>query len=357
MHRVQFRPISPLRRSYVRLTWCLVACLAPPATAKPEAEVGDDVTKLPAFNVTGERLEDFGFRVSPDFDVQRSTKYKRVYTPVVDVVLPNTAASKAGLRPGDRILTADGESTAAGSMSPSRWRDLQGNKWRAVSAGHSAVDWTLQVETAGTWEMRTVKLQLPTPPPHWGSTVWRAPAGRVPVTLDETGPLTERAQDILNHGIWMILRASYVRGFDLPTDARHPHFLAYQWTLWSGEVGHRMYVSRQRGRTDIILEAIFRESGPGFSFTKPAVKSEQNLTSATTQHAIDSVAYLTSPSARLEKAWRLPPSNQQHEVPADAAQAGFQVEVEFWTTRVGKVSPLWPLGVIEPAAQKKPGTK
>jgi hypothetical protein len=58
-----------------------------------------EVVRLSPFKVSGDRLEDFGFRVSPGFDVERSTKSRRVYTPVVDVVLPNTAGAKAGVRP------------------------------------------------------------------------------------------------------------------------------------------------------------------------------------------------------------------------------------------------------------------
>ena len=346
-------PVLVTKAHLARQLWLAVAGLvlgspwyataAEPTAAEPEA--GDPV-QLPAFEVKGERLEDFGFRVSPDFDVMRSKGARRVYTPVVDVVLPNTAASKAGVRPGDRIVTAEGEETESWSFSLSKWRGIQKRKWAEVEAGKSGVSWTLQVETAGTWAMRTLTLQLPTPAPHWGSTLWRVPEDRSPVAVPEPGPLAERAQQVINNGIWMLLRGSYVRGFRLPTDATHPHFLCYQWTLWSGSTGHRIYVSRQRGRTDIILEVIYAENRSFFSRLAPAIVPERNLASATTVFASDSRTYLTSPSGVLEMAWRLPRSNRQEEIPPGLARAGFEAEVDFWLTKVGKVSPLWPLGVI-----------
>jgi hypothetical protein len=337
---------------FLSVLWCTGA-----AESKAVApDVPGDSVQLPAYSVKGEMLEDFGFRVSPDFDAVRSKGLGRIYTPVVDMVLPNTAASKAGVRPGDRIVTADGEETASGSSALRKWRGIQKKKWAEVEEGKGGVLWTLQVEVAGTWEMRTVTLRLPTPAPHWGSTVWRAPEGRTPVLVPEPGPFAERAQQVLNNGIWMILRTSYVNGFKLPVDAAHPNFLCYQWTLWSGSTGHRIYVSQQRGRTDIILEAITKDNSSSFfSGITPAATPDQTLSSATTALATDSRTYLTSPSGVLEKAWRLPRSNQQEEIPLGLASVGFQAEVDFWLTKVGKASPLWPLGVIDnsPAVSSK----
>ncbi len=326
---------------------CCVAAAESKAAA-PDATA--DVTQLSAFKVTGEQLEDFGFRVSPSFDGERSNASRKIYSPVVDVVLPNTAASKAGVRPGDRILTADSLPTASGASSLNHWRDLQKKKWTEVASGKSGVTWTLQVETAGTLEKRMLTLQLPTPAPHWGSMVWRVPEDRIPVVVPEPGPLAERAQQVLNNGIWMLLRGSYVKGFRLPIDAAHPSFLCHQWTLWSGSIGHRIYVSRQRGRTDIIFEVIDKENTPFFASLAPVTVPERNLASATTVFAIDSRSYLTSPSGELEIAWRLPRNNQQQEIPLEAARAGFEAEMDFWLKKVGKVSPRWPLGVLESGA-------
>lgn len=333
-------------------SWCKAAA----ASKTVAADVAGGPVLLPAYTVKGAMLEDFGFRVSPDFDMVRSKGGGRVYAPVVDLVLPNTAASKAGIRPGDRIVTADGEETWSGSSSLRKWRDLQKKKWAEVEAGTGGVIWSLQVEAAGTWEKRPVTLRLPTTAPRWGSTVWRVPEDRVPAVVSESGPLAERAQQVLHNGIWMILRASYVKGFKLPVDAAHPNFLCYQWTLWSGSTGHRMYVSQQRGRTDIFLEAITKDNSSSlFSGITPAATPDQTLSSATTALAIDSRTYLTSPSGVLEMAWRLPRSNRQEEIPRGLASAGFQAEVDFWLTKVGKGSSLWPLGVIDspPTASSK----
>lgn len=270
------------------------------------------------------------------------------------MVLPNTAASKAGIRPGDRILTADGVDVSTGSMSRGPWRRIQKKKWNEVIEANGSVTWTLQVETAGTNEIRTLVLRLPTPAPRWGSTVWRVPEDRIPIVVPEPGPLARRAEEILNNGIWVILRRSYLKGFSLPTDATHPNFLCYQWTVWSGSIAHRMYVSRQRDRTDIIFEVISHVDAPFFSNFSPAVTPEESLSSATTVLATDSRTYLTSPSGVLEAAWRLPRSNKQEAIPLGLASEGFQAEVDFWLTKVGKVSSLWPLGVIDGAS---PATK
>lgn len=118
-----------------------------------EAEADDvmgDVTLLPALNASAGRIEDFGFRVSPGYEPARSSFFNRVYTPVVDVVLPNTAASRAGLEPGDRIVSSDGAPTASGSFSLKKWRRIQESKWAAVARGDSDVTWTLLVESATT---------------------------------------------------------------------------------------------------------------------------------------------------------------------------------------------------------------
>lgn len=129
---------------------------------------------------------------------------------------------------------------------------------------------------------------------------------RVPVVMTEPGPLAVRAEEILNHGIWMILRETYQKGFQLPTDAANPGFLCYQWTLWDAAGGHRMLVSRQRGRTDIILEAISRSNNRGLTGGgTPSRSPDETLAAATTTLATSAVAYLTSPSGRLEMALKL----------------------------------------------------
>ena len=324
------------------------------AEAAAETEPPDDngdVTKLAAFSVNGDRLEDFGFRVSPAYDAARSSKLWLRVTPVVDVLLPNTAATKAGMRPGDRIVTSDGASTASAFFSTSKWRGIQEKKWAEVAAGKQNVTWTLEVESMDTGALRTLKLVIPTPSPHWGASVWQAPEDRQPAKVAEPGPLAERARLVLDNGIWTLLRESYVRGFDLRADPKQTTLLYYQWTQWDGAKGHRIYVSQHRGRTDIILEAITREfSRTQGSAVAPSGAPTKSLASATTVFASASQAYLTSPSGALEKAWLLP---NRREIPFGEAREGFEAEMEFWLTRVGKVSQRWPLGLLveKPSAE------
>ncbi len=315
------------------------------ASAAGTPEVATKTVELPVLKVVGDPLEDFGFRVSPVFDPGHSSGLLKVYTPVVDLVLPNTAASKAGIQPGDRIILADGQPTDSRSSSLRAWQRLQKKKWAEIATNKTSITWQLLVEPV--WQpgsSRLVQLKLPTPAPHWGATTWQAPTDRVPVVVPEPGPLAERAGEILNNGIWMILRETYQKGFRLPADAANPIFLCDQWTLWDAAGGHRMLVSRQRGRTDIIFEFITRSNnGARTSGNTPSRSPDDTLAAATTTLATRAVAYLTSPSGRLEMAMKLVPAE---ELPLGEASAGFQAEVEFWLHKVGKTSPLWPLGVI-----------
>ncbi|ATC65275.1 hypothetical protein CMV30_15695 [Nibricoccus aquaticus] len=319
------------------------------APASPEAataadDIMGDVTLLPALNASAGRIEDFGFRVSPAYEPARSTFFNRVYTPVVDVVLPNTAASRAGLEPGDRIVSSDGAPTASGSFSLKKWRRIQETKWAAVARGENDVTWTLVVESATTQKRRTLHLRIPTPPPRWGDTVWRAPDRR-PALIPEPGPLADRARLILDHGIHVLLRRSYLNGLQLPVDANQPYFLCHQWTLWSDSVGHRIYVSQQRGRTDIILEAISAEASADLSANAATATPGRPISSPTTIFARESRVYLTSPSGALERAWALPRGRPQQEIPHDLARPEFQRELDFWLNQTTTSSPRWPLTV------------
>jgi hypothetical protein len=316
-------------------------------SAAPEADADDvmgDVTLLPALNASAGRIEDFGFRVSPGYEPARSSFFNRVYTPVVDVVLPNTAASRAGLEPGDRIVSSDGASTASGSFSLKKWRRIQESKWAAVARGDSDVTWTLVVESATTQKRRTLHLRVPTPPPRWGDAVWRTP-NRPPVSVPEPGPLADRARLILDNGIHVLLRRSYLNGLQLPVDSTQPYFLCHQWTLWSGSAGHRFYVSQQRGRTDIILEAISAEASAELSANAATATPGRPISSPTTIFARESRVYLTSPSGALERAWALPRGRAQQEIPLDLARAEFQREMDFWLNKTTTASPRWPLTV------------
>jgi len=335
-------PSPSLTRLIARLTFCLIASLAGNASEGPAPE---PVVTLSPVKVLGESMEEFGFRVSPDFNYEASTKDRKIYVPVIDLVLPNSAASKAGLRPGDRILRSDRVFVGDGSPKLSSWRRIQKDKWKQILGGREQISWTLTLESAGSRTHRELTLSLPTPPPRWGRGQWKTPPEREAFTIAEAGMLSPRAKDILKCGAWTLLRGSYVKAFELPYNDEHPVFLGYQWTVWHKGIGHRMFVSTQRGRTDIILEVIFKASGSSVLFDAPKSQPDTSLLSATNVLAIDSVAYHTNPQAELLKAWRLPPDNRQKELPVEAARANFNAEVEFWRERIVNTTGPWPLGL------------
>lgn len=321
----------------------LVGAPVQPANAKAASiAIDEPVLELPAFKVRGNPVEDFGFRVSPAFDVERSQGRKAVYTPVVDLVLPNTAASKAGIQPGDRIVLADGAATGVGSFSLRGWSRLQRAKWEQMRTTPSGVEWQLVLEEPVAGKLREVKLQLPTPSPRWGAAVWRAPADRVAARIAEAGPLAERTQQVLDHGIAMLLRQTYVDGFGFAKTAAQPEVLGYQWTLWDERGGHRMFVTTHRGRTEVILEFIAQANQRLKTDGSPAQSPDPTLASERTVLGGRAWAYLTNPTGELQAAWRL---GEKQLLEVAAAKPGFAAEVEFWLERVGRVSERWPLEV------------
>lgn len=302
----------------------------------------EPVLELPVMKVRGNPVEDFGFRVSPAFDVARSQGRKAVYTPVVDLVLPNTAASKAGIRPGDRIVLADGAATGMGSFSLRVWSRLQRAKWEQMRETPSGVEWLLVLEEPVAGKLREVKLQLPTPSPRWGAAVWRAPADRATARIAETGPLAERTQEVLDHGIAMLLRQTYVDGFGFVKTAAQPEVLGYQWTLWDERGGHRIFVTTHRGRTEVILEYIAQANQRLKTDGSPAQTPDPTLASERTVLGGKGWAYLTNPAGELQASWQL---GQKQAMELVAAKPGFEAEMEFWLERVGRISERWPLEV------------
>jgi hypothetical protein len=143
---------------------------APTSSAADAAASGDDVVALGAFNVKADRVEDFGFRVS-DSTLTIIVIVPHLEPPFITEVLPNTAAAKAGLQPGDRILKSDGRSAASSFFSGGKWSKLMAAKNAEAASGKKAVTWTLEIQPRGEKATRTVTLTLPTPPPHWGSSV------------------------------------------------------------------------------------------------------------------------------------------------------------------------------------------
>ena len=96
---------------------------------------------------TPEAIENFGFVVG----VRSHGLFVRRISPYVLQVFPNTAAAKAGLRPGDRILTSDGKSVVnISGAAAAMWRGFPTppEKRADIIAGNK-VSWTLQVQSIG----------------------------------------------------------------------------------------------------------------------------------------------------------------------------------------------------------------
>jgi hypothetical protein len=291
---------------------------AEPAVRLAADDDDQDAIMLEALTVKGDRVEEFGVRARTLWDRDRSAFFWPVGTPLIGAVLPNTAASKAGLRPGDRIVKSDGRSTASSIFSRRKWIRLQQRKWAEVAAGKKNVTWTLEVESPGTRQVRTVRLVVPSPAPHWGAPNWQPPEGRPPAVVRESGPLAERSRIVLENGVWEVMGGWVLREFGIEADWRRP-FLVYGWDLLFGRERHRIYVSQQRGRTDIILLVTSPERGTRY--------------------------YLTSPAGALEKALRSG-HGKRGEMPLEEAREGFQQEMDFWLHKVDKVSARWPLEVL-----------
>ncbi|MES2697225.1 MAG: PDZ domain-containing protein [Verrucomicrobiota bacterium] len=296
-----------------------------PAAAVDETAASDDIASLAVYNVKADRIEDFGLRVmeTPHSGANSVTIFFAKFSLLITAVLPNTAAARAGLQPGERILKSEGRSTVGSAYSAAKfraWYQTQAKKWEEVAAGKKDVTWTLEVENPATKAVRTVKLVLPTPPPHWGASVWQPPVGRVPATVPEPGPLAERSRAVLDNGTWTMVHDGFFqkilgKNTSLPFEPT-----GYEWRLATNKQGdeHRIFVTQFRGRTDVVLEAFSRATGRR--------------------------AYLTSPSGVLERAWRWT-RKDKGEISLDEARAGFDHEFDLWTTKVEKVSARWPFEV------------
>ena len=289
------------------------------------AASADDVISLAAYNVKADRIEDFGFRVrsvSHSGPTTLGSFWFAKFSPMITEVVPNSAAAKAGLQPGERILKSEGQSTLGGLFSTGKfgqWYKTEKKKWAEVSTGKTNVTWTLEVETPETKAVRTVKLVVPTPPPRWGASVWHAPEGRRHSTVPESGPLAGLSRTVLDNGIWTLLVYPLV-GFVGDNDPSRPAQTGYEWHFGSGPDGsHRITVTQVHGRTEIVLETNSRDTGRW--------------------------VYLTSPSGALVRAWHWQRKGKSGEVKLAEARDSFDPEVDFWTTKVAKVSARWPLEV------------
>jgi hypothetical protein len=301
--------------------WLLSAgCFLADGELGAQAQLADEnerVIVMEAFKISPGPKENFGLQVQPG-------RYAARRIVQIIAVVPNTAAAKAGLKPGDTIVTSDGLPVEQvrehdGSGRDVAWRGFYVPPQKRVAlaeGGH--VSWLLEVQSyPPRGATRKVILALPTEPPHWGAKTWVPPEGRVAATIPESGPLAERAREVLDHGVAVMLRDDLAR--NLP---RRTYFCGYQWSV---DEGRTLFVSQARGRTDIILQ-----SGGTY--------------------------YLTSPAGVLEGAVRnerVPQLDPWKTISLSQARAGFDREVDFWLNKVGKVSSRWPLELMAETASRR----
>jgi hypothetical protein len=304
----------------MKTTSLLIVVLA--ACTTPAFAAADERVQLDPFAVKANRIEDFGF------DLWLGPPETKGGPPVwrVHFVVPHTAAAKAGLEPGDRVRQLDGKPVTFRSWND--WVRERKRKRDAVAKGGS-VRWILQVQCDGAPDVRTRTLTVPTLPPHWGGSTWRTPEGQLTARLSEAGPLAELAQTVLDNGVGAHFAWPFQQAKNAPqaTGANPPRSLAFTWTIFDEDGRpHKIAVSAARGRTDIVLAVGTSCAGGN---------------------------YLTSPTGVLDDAVVWPDGKTRV---AQEAARGFRTEIEFWTRKVGSVSPRWPLELrpADPGATKRP---
>lgn len=309
----------------------------------PAAQAGEasdtkpeDVTVMAPFMVNAAPAEEFGFRV-----VQQSTVGLTGWDTQIFVsrVFPNTAAARAGLRPGDQILRTDGKTANFSMFSLSKWSKLLERK-ATDAASDKTVTWALEVRAPDSKTSHTVKLTVPSPEPHWGAMTWHRPTDREAASVVEPGPLAELARQVLANGIWTwqmripLAERNRARPDWVPNPAST---LGYDWTLTTRDGGnHTIFVTRDRGRTVIILERT-HAGLPPIIFTGGG------------KHDF---IFFTTPSGALQETQVLEQSSPNPINPSlslEQERAEFEKEVAFWLNDVGRVTGRWPFEVSNPA--------
>jgi hypothetical protein len=261
----------------------------------------DDVTVLPPFSVKGERMEDLGIRFSGQVGIPTSNNRL-----MVAEVFPNTAAAKAGLRPGEWIDKIDDKSVGLATILSVGFKPqkMQERLWAEIERGKKSVTLTMEVRAPNAKETRTVKLVLPSPPPHWGSDKWAPPEGRLPAVVSEPGPLAALAREVMDNGIWT---------------GRYEH-PGYEWRIVQPDRGHRITVTQRDGRTKIELEQLSAATGRS--------------------------GFVTSPSGAMESGWCYPPGKKKPLDDPEQLRAQFEAELDFWLHQVGRVTGRWPFEAL-----------
>ncbi len=303
---------SLIRSAPVRLAACWFVLLggspgwaqesAPTPTDDGRGAEMEDVTILPALTVKGDRMEDLGVRFNVQVGIPTSINQLSVAE-----VFPNTAAAKAGLRPGERVEKIDGKSVGLRTLVSIGFKPqkLQERMWADLARGKKSVSLTLEVRAPEAKESRTVTLTLPSPPPRWGSEHWSPPEGRTPALVREPGPLAALAREVLDNGIWS---GRYDRA-------------GYEWRIVQPTGGHRIWVSQQRGKTEIRLEH----------------RSDESVF----------CGFTTSPAGAMESASGRPPKKHKDRViSAEELRARFEAEIDFWLHHVGRVTGRWPFEAL-----------
>ena len=261
----------------------------------------EDVTILPPFTVKGDRPEDLGIRFSGQVGIPTSNNRL-----MVAEIFPNTAAAKAGLRPGEWIDKIDGKTVGFTTILSMGFKPqkLQERLWAELARGQKSVTVTMEVRASKAQESRTVTLTLPSPAPRWGSEKWSAPEGRAPAVIKEAGPLAALAREVMDNGIWS---GAYDNS-------------GYEWRIVQPSDGRRIWVSQRDGKTVIKLE--HRSPATGQS------------------------AFSTSPSGAMESGWCYPPKQKKRLENTEEVRAQFETEIDFWLHKVGRVTGRWPFEAL-----------
>lgn len=311
--------LSPLLRAASIRWWMMLVVLLGGTPARAEDAASDegaedpkmeDVTLLPELEVRGARVEEFGFRFNVEIRIPGTD------TVIVSEVWPNTAASRAGLRPGDLILKVDGKKASVWSMG-FRPNKIQERKWAELAAGKKSATLTLLVRASGAKEPHLVAMTIPSPAPRWGSLPWIPPTGRSPAVVPEAGPLAALARDVLDNGIWSLGEGGVSR------EGKRTPLLGYEWRIVAPSGTHRIWVTQQNGKTEIALKQSSRTTGGSSFFTSPSGALERG---------------------RGRTAKRK--GEKSREFSAEEIRAAFEAEIDFWLHKVGRVTGRWPFELL-----------